>query len=92
MSGIDFAISLLKLVPTNAKVKSNVTPRPKDIIVIGVILFDCVIFLIDTFKGVLELNLNFFRENMINFESKKKIIKQIKNSKLAAEINDLFLQ
>ena len=80
MSGIGFAISLLKLVPTNAKVKSNVTPRPKDIIVIGVILFDCVIFLIDTFKIVLELNLNFFNENMINFESRKNIIKQIKNA------------
>ena len=38
MSGMDLAISLLKFVPTNAKVKSKVTPNPKDMIVIGVII------------------------------------------------------
>ena len=39
MSGIVFATSLLKFVPTIAKVNNKVTPRPRDIIVIGVILF-----------------------------------------------------
>ena len=59
-SGIDLAISLLKFVPTKAKVNNKVTPKPKDIIVIGVILFVCVIFFIDTFKEIFEIKLNFF--------------------------------
>ena len=40
MSGIDFAISLLKLEPTNDNVSNNVIPSPRDIIVIGAMLFD----------------------------------------------------
>ena len=59
---MDFAISLWKLVPTNASVSSKVTPKPKDIIVIGVILFVCVIFLMDTFKDILEEDFNFFKK------------------------------
>ena len=35
---MDFAISLLKLVPTNAKVNNKVIPKPNEMIVIGVIL------------------------------------------------------
>ena len=77
---MDFAISLWKLVPTSASVKSKVTPKPKDIIVIGVILFVCVMFLIDTFKDILEVDLNFFKKYIIIFESKKNTIKQIKNA------------
>ena len=60
MSGIDLAISLLKLVPTRAKVNNKVTPKPNDITVIGVILFVWVIFFIDTFKEIFEIKLNFF--------------------------------
>ena len=44
----------------------------------GVILFVWVIFLIETFKEIIELVLNFFRKKMINFESKKNTIKQTK--------------
>ena len=59
---MDFPISLLKLVPTKAKVKSKVTPKPKDIIVIGVILLVWVIFLMDTFKEILEVFFNVFNK------------------------------
>ena len=37
----------------------------------GVILLVWVIFLIETFKEIIGLDLNFFRKKMINFESKK---------------------
>ena len=43
-------------------------------------LLVCVIFLIDTFKEILELDLNFLRKNIISFESKKNTIKQTKNA------------
>ena len=46
----------------------------------GVILFVCVIFLIETFKEIIGLDLNFFREKIINFESKKNTIKQTKKA------------
>ena len=46
----------------------------------GVILFVWVIFLIETFKEIIELDLNLFRKKMINFESKKNTIKQIKKA------------
>ena len=55
MAGIDLAISRLKLVPTRAKVNNKVTPSPKDIIVIGVMLFACVIFFTDVLREILEL-------------------------------------
>ena len=84
------AISLLKFVPTNAKVKSKVTPNPKDIIVIGVILLVWVIFLIDTFKRILELKLNFLSEYIIIFESRKKTIKQIKNATKYPKLYEAF--
>ena len=56
---MDFPISLLKLVPTIAKVSNKVTPNPKDIIVIGVILLVCVIFFIETLRGIFDLFFNF---------------------------------
>ena len=40
ISGIDLETSRLKFSPTKAKVNSNVTPNPNDIIVIGVIPLD----------------------------------------------------
>jgi hypothetical protein len=39
-----------------------------------------VIFLIDTFKEILELDLNFLRKNIIILERKKKTIKHTKNA------------
>ena len=44
----------------------------------GVILFVWVIFLIETFKEIIALDLNFFRKKIINFESKKNTIKHQK--------------
>ena len=41
---------------------NKVTPKPRDITVMGVILFVWVIFLIETFKEIIELDLNFFRK------------------------------
>ena len=46
----------------------------------GVILFVWVIFLIETFKEINELNLNFFKKKIINFESKKKTNKHTKKA------------
>jgi len=46
----------------------------------GVILFVWVIFLIETFKEIIGLDLNFFRKKIINFESKKKTIKHTKKA------------
>ena len=37
------------------KVNNKVTPSPKDIIVIGVMLFACVIFFTDVLREILEL-------------------------------------
>ena len=69
MSGIDFAISLLKLEPTNANVSNNVIPSPRDITVIGVILFDCVIFLIAIFEEIPRLIRLFLSNNIIKRET-----------------------
>ena len=66
--------------PTKARVNNNVTPKPKDITVIGVILFVWVIFLIETFNETTELDLNFFRKKIINFESRKTTIKHTKKA------------
>ena len=46
----------------------------------GVILFVWVIFLIETFKEIIGLDLNFLRKKIINFESKKNTIKQTKKA------------
>ena len=46
----------------------------------GVILFVWVIFLIETFKEIIGLDLNFFRKKMINFESKKNTTKHTKKA------------
>ena len=46
----------------------------------GVILLVWVIFLIETFKEIIGLDLNFFRKKIINFESKKNTIKQTKKA------------
>ena len=59
---------------------SKVTPKPRDITVMGVILFVWVIFLIETFKEIIELDLNFLRKKIINFESKKNTIKHTKKA------------
>ena len=69
MSGIDFAISLLKLEPTNDNVSNNVIPSPRDITVIGVILFDCVIFLIAIFEEIPKLIRLFLSNNIIKRET-----------------------
>ena len=75
---MDFAISLLKLVPTNAKVNNKVIPKPNEITVIGVILLVWVIFLIATFKEIPKLELYFLSKNIVTFDKKKNTIKQKK--------------
>ena len=37
-------------------------------------------FLMDTFKEILKLDLNFLRKNIISFDRKKNTIKQTKNA------------
>ena len=66
---MDFAISLLKLEPTNARVSNNVIPSPSDITVIGVILFDCVTFLIAIFDEIPKLSRLFLNNNIIKRET-----------------------
>ena len=80
ISGIDLETSRLKFSPTNAKVNSNVTPNPNDIIVIGVIPLDWVIFFILTLKEILGWFLNLFKNNIITLDNKKNIDKQIKKA------------
>ena len=46
----------------------------------GVILLVWVIFLIETFKEIIGLDLNFFRKKMINLESRKNTIKHTKKA------------
>ena len=67
---MDFAISLLKFEPTKAKVNNIVTPKPKDIIVIGVILLVWVIFLTDTLIEIFGCFLSPLNNLMIKFDNK----------------------
>ena len=80
MSGMVFATSLLKFVPTIAKVNNKVTPRPRDIIVIGVMLFVWVIFLTETFNEILDLFFKLLRKKTTILDNRKNTIKHIKKA------------